>query len=157
MPNLKELYQAPSAKDFAPYLRPINPSLDANRLTVPLLVGHERADMGVPFTGDASLVVVYESKGRKSPGAIASFEIAKDEINVLQLQGVSGKGYRVNTGLRWVPLVVDRLQQLVEHPQSELRRITVPNVLEIAGIRDASSNAFQNYRDLAARLDPKIR
>ncbi len=152
MPGLKELYTPPSAKDFEPYLRSITPPLRAEKLAVNLMEGDERAEIRMPFTGDASLVVVYESKGRRNPGAIASFAVEDSELTVLQLQGAAGAGYRVNTGLRWVPLIADQMQQLVEHPESEIERITVPDVTTIAGINGASATAYENYRGFASRF-----
>lgn len=152
MPGLKEFYSPPTGRDFAPYIRPISPPLDAGRLAVNLLEGDERAGIQMPFTGDASLVVVYESRGKRSPGAIASFEVDDEHLKVVQLQGAAGKGYRVNTGLRWVPLVADQMQRLVENPQTSVQGIIVPPVADIEGINQASTTAYENYRSFASRF-----
>jgi len=153
--SLKHLYRPPSTEGYKSYLLTTGnlPPVDITRLETQLLVGAERGKtIKTPITGDATLVLIYKRK----EGFVASFGLTEEDLEILQLQGAKAEGYRVNRGLMVVDFFADQIKQLTSHPESGLKRITMPPLFIIQGLVDATETAMSRYDELALRLGMKF-
>lgn len=147
---IKQHYTPPQAEDFKAYERTDSkiPGIKIERLDLTYLVGNERIGLQTPVTGDSSLLLRY--KGRE--GAISSIATPPDQIQIVQLQGSSQEGYRVNTSLNWTALMADQILVMANDPRNEIRRLIMPYLGAIAGLIDAEETAIKRYEEMAARI-----
>lgn len=146
---LRETFIPATQEEFAVHIRTNSklPPLSLPNLRLELLLGDERKDLGTPSTGEASLLIRY----REKEGAIASVSLPDLDLSVVQLQGSTQEGYRVNTSLIWTSVFADKLLQMARHPKSYIRRLTMPTFHAIVGYVDSEETAMQRYKEFAAR------
>ena len=149
----KEYFIKPGPECFAPYIRKVSnqPPLDVRKLDLDLLIGNERSMLKTPTTADASIVLFY----RKREGSVASFELSPEELSVVQLQGSTQEGYRVNTSFKWIIFFAHEIREIATQPDTELSRITLPPFLAIRGLVDATESAVRRYEEFTSTLGMK--
>src|SRR3989344_4284744 len=98
--SVAELYRGVKPEEFRSYLRPgVRPPLDTQALSLHLMEGDERRVLKSLTCGTWSLVLKY----REREAYVASLQETQQNgltnLEVVQLQGATGKGYRVATGM----------------------------------------------------------
>jgi len=125
--NVDNSWNNISIEDFSPYVRPTregsHPEINPSRLHLQFLLGDGRNSLNLLTTGDASLLLLY----RNRRGYISSFQEDGDDLEILQFQGSKQEGYRVTQGLHIAKLMADQVQAIASDPQTDFRRITMPN------------------------------
>ena len=146
---LREIFTPPTPEDFKPYIRENSglPPLQLARLSIDMLIGEDRVTLHTPTAGDASFMIRYKNR----EGAVTSLALPGEDLSVVQLQGATQEGYRVNTGLVWVDMFADKLLQIAQHPISNFRRVVMPAHYNIQGFGDAAETAMGRYMDFTRR------
>ena len=139
---------------LANYVRKdIMPPLESQRLALTILGYEERQRLKTPVTGSHTLLISY----KEYPGAVSSFQIQGESLDVAQLQGAQGrKGLRLCTGLHWIRLFADQL--LVLGTPLHAQRITIPDPHDIEGVTQSTAleNVLGRYATFIARLQMKF-
>lgn len=122
-------------------------TLDRNRIDLVFLCGDERKALKTITDGDSSLILRYKER----EGVALSLKTETEELNIVQLQGSKGKpGYRISTGFFFVDFFGDQIKKIINHPEAEFERISMPSFGEIKGMEDLQSEmAIQRYKELA--------
>jgi len=128
------------------------PPLDYQRIALIPMTGDKRSSLHTPVTGTASLLLTYKGK----EGAVTSIDETEcgQTWTILQVQGArSAVSYRVTTTLKWDELLAFRLQAYANHPEAEVKHLTMPPVFALTNIEHAGSDNIRRvYANTRAAL-----
>lgn len=144
----KSRYPLPPTQ-FARYINhSMLPVVDSTKVSAECLTGEQRLKR-THTTGVMSLVLRY----KQIDGAVSSFDNNKDDLVLLQLQGVrSSVSFRLARGFYWTDFMADEAVAIASHRKSGIRRLTMPRIEIIPGVEFANLDRVQShYRNFAMR------
>ena len=130
--------------DFAKYFTSFQPPLDLSHLKLDPVVGGDREKLKAILEGDHGIMLRY--KGRE--GALTSIDEEENgEIwRAFHVTGArSKKSFRVASGLHWPNLLGDSVNELANHPESEVRHIVMPPMHGVTNLDGAASEHVDSY------------